>query len=386
MRSLGIAVGLLLACGNAWGAYFYHRTITLGFAANSDQPNFPVLIQLDSSNAGTTMKIAGSGGHIQNTATQAGGAAVTMPTDLIFTSDSGGNTKIPWEVETYDGTNGILKAWVKVGTLTTATSAIIYVFYGDAAVTTQQNTSTFAPSAVWDSNFKALWHFPDGSTLSTADSTSGGKALTNNAGVAASTGKVDGGATTSATQWLSANDSGLPASGSPFTISAWYNTTTLSASNILLNWGTSPASQVYLGMYNLGNGKNAAIIGTGGANIGGSVDLNDGVWHCIAGTFDGIGGGPNNTRLYVDGVQVISGMLPWNITLGGANKLSIGRDNGGGQTYAGVNDEIRISDTNRSADWIATDYASMNAPLTFNSVGAEAVAGAATAARRRVIQ
>ena len=39
-----------------------------------------------------------------------------MPTDIDigFYADSGGTTKLKWEVEKYDGTTGNLIAWVKI--------------------------------------------------------------------------------------------------------------------------------------------------------------------------------------------------------------------------------------------------------------------------------
>ena len=38
------------------------------------------------------------------------------------------------------------------------------------------------------------------------------------------------------------------------------------------------AKQIDLGIYDLGNGRNAAIVGDCN-NVGDSVDLNDGAWH-----------------------------------------------------------------------------------------------------------
>ena len=47
----------------------------------------------------------------------------------------------------------------------------ILLFYGDPSITTDQSD----PVNTWDSNFKAVYHFGDGTTLSATDSTGGNK-------------------------------------------------------------------------------------------------------------------------------------------------------------------------------------------------------------------
>src|SRR5579872_5586228 len=155
-------------------AYAYKRTITVDHTkcGSSDSSNFAVLVKLDSSNCGTTMKTVGNGGHIQNTITQSGGSAVTSPADAIFTSDAAGTTQIPYETDYYDGTNGVWWVWVKVATLSHSSDTVFYLYYDDATVTTQQNTGSYSPSNVWDSNYSAVWHLPNGSSLNATDSTS----------------------------------------------------------------------------------------------------------------------------------------------------------------------------------------------------------------------
>lgn len=161
---LFIQLGILLGHFStpAEAAYSYNRSITIahGQCGTADSSNFPVLVKLDSGSAGTTMKVAGSGGHIQHSGNSASGPTVTMPYDLIFTSDSGGTTKIPWEVESYDGAAGTLLAWVKT-TCNHTTDQVIYVFYGDSGVNTAQNTGSFTPANVWDSNYKTVLHMAD---------------------------------------------------------------------------------------------------------------------------------------------------------------------------------------------------------------------------------
>ena len=68
----------------------------------STQSNFTVLVSVTD----PALKTIANGGHVAN----ANGY------DIGFYADSGGSTKLKWEVEKYDGTVGNLIAWVKIPT------------------------------------------------------------------------------------------------------------------------------------------------------------------------------------------------------------------------------------------------------------------------------
>jgi hypothetical protein len=347
-------------------AYGYKRTITTGNATGSTQSNFPLLVKFDPSdpNVGTTFKTAANGGHIQNTVTQSGGNAVTMPADLIFTSDSGGTTKIPWEVESYDATGGTLWVWVKISSLTTS-GAVIYAFYGDVAVTTQQNTSTFAPVNVWDTNHKAVFHLPDGTTLSLVDS-SGNSNGTNN-GVTATTGQIDGAGSfvaASTQNFQLGTNTLLPYGATARTFEAWVNSTSFAANAAIVHYGTpSPNSMSLFGM--AGSTK-FGIYGYS-ADFEYTTSFSTSTWYHLVGTYDG-----TNGRLYLNGALVGSPTaLTWNTT--NTDQATIGNWPGGSWKFNGKLDEVRVSNIARSADWITTSYNNQNNPLTFNTIGTEAL-------------
>src|ERR1017187_5656186 len=132
MRKL--LVGLILAASPAFGAWSYCRTIAVDHTqvGAADSSAFPVLVSISH----TTFKTVANGGHINNTVTQTGGNAVTTPAGLIFATPPAGSTKLPWEVESYDATNGILIAWVQVPTVSHTADSSFNVLYGDAGVTT----------------------------------------------------------------------------------------------------------------------------------------------------------------------------------------------------------------------------------------------------------
>src|ERR1017187_5598006 len=92
MRKL-LCIFLLFASSQVFGAYSYTRTVSVDHTkcgSASALSDFPVLVSISH----TTFETVANGGHISNTVTQSGGNAVTMPADMIFTSDAGGTTKI----------------------------------------------------------------------------------------------------------------------------------------------------------------------------------------------------------------------------------------------------------------------------------------------------
>ena len=102
----------------------------------STQSNFTVLVSLTD----PALKTVANGGHVAN----ANGY------DIGFYADSGGTTKLKWEVEKYDGTTGNLIAWVKIPSVSSSIDTVFYLMYGDSAINTDQSD----PPNTWDLNFK----------------------------------------------------------------------------------------------------------------------------------------------------------------------------------------------------------------------------------------
>jgi len=187
------------------GSYTYHRIVTIDHTKvpNTDQSNFPVLI------SGTYPFLAttANGGNVQN----------SNGYDVIFTSDCGCTTKLDHEVESYNAATGAVNYWVRVPTVSHTRDPIIYMCYGNAAVSTSQENKT----GVWDANFRGVWHLGNGGTLSANDSTSNANNGTIN-GAAATAGQIGGSASFSG----SSQNITTPASvdlDDAFTLSAWIN-------------------------------------------------------------------------------------------------------------------------------------------------------------------
>ncbi len=148
------------------------------------------------------------------------------------------------------------------------------------------------------------------------------------------------------------------------TLEAWFRTDVALASG-----ENAVIGKHYCGYYNswfLGfnsyyGTEHAAQYYVGGPRMTGTVSLNDGDWHHIAGTFDG-----STAILYVDGVEVDRASY----SPGATNSLpiTIGGHGAGvcAGSYNGILDEVRIWSVARSAEQIAE---SMSGPLSGDEEG-----------------
>lgn len=346
-------------------AYAYKRSITIDHTqVPSTQSSYAVLVKLDSSNAGTTMKTVGNGGHIQNTGTQSGGNPVTMPFDLIFTSDSGGTTKIPWEIDSYNGTSGVLWAWVFVSSVSSSSDTVIYMFYDDAGVNTQQNTSSLAPSNVWDSNYVGVYHLPDGTTLLMNDSTSNALNGTGENSPTAIAGQIDGAVALNGTNQdiTLGTHAAFTLAGSNLTLEAWiYNSGTANSLNRIFDradggagvdgfsWDDEPGFYV------------------NGAGVSPSGNYLGNVWNGLAITYDNA-----HVIFYSNGSAIGSPMALSTAIPNTSTTATIGNWGiGAGRNWVGNIDEVRISKIARSADYVTTSYNNQNNPESFAVVGSE---------------
>jgi len=333
-------------------AFATSRSLTIDHTkvSGSDQSNFPVLVKIVN---GSFATVANSG-LIQHTVTQSGGNPITMPADLIFTSDSGGATKIPWEFESYDGTTGTLYAWVLIATVSHTVDTVFYVFYGDATVSTQQNTGSFSVANVWDANFKGVYHFPDGTTLNAKDSTGNANNGTLTGSSLATAGKVDGCFDVHPNpDYASVGTLGLTTT---FTFSLWIKPADL-------RFGGLIAQQAHGGVeFRTNNDNTLSLLSAQVSNLAtSSGTVTTGAFHYVVLTYDG-----STAKFYIDGAA--SGSTSVSFTFG-SGIYDIGRSGGAGDFFSGPLDEARISSTIRSADWITTEFNNQNSPNTFITLG-----------------
>jgi hypothetical protein len=291
--------------------------------------------------------------------------------DILFTS-SNGVAKLSHDIEKYTSSTGNLVAWVKVPSLSSSVDTDLYMYYGNPTCGSQQDKIN-----VWDTNFKGIWHLkedPSGTAPQMKDSTSNGNNGTSYGAMTTSdqvTGKING-----SLDFDGSNDEiqcGNAASlriTTEVTIEAWVkrpSTGSLYAG--IAGKCVAGGGSNYRG-YNIQKhdttNKYRFAIGAGSSLDATCVSdsaYTDTNWHYIVGVRkSGI------NYLYVDGVQQAATSTQA-ITDSGAN-FDIGRQytDATPRWWNGTIDEVRVSNTGRSASWIATCYNNQNSPSTFYSV------------------
>jgi hypothetical protein len=296
--------------------------------------------------------------------------------DLLFTA-SDGTTKLSHEIESFTQNSGNIVAWVKVPSLSPTTDTVIYMYYNNSGASPQwQNTS------VWDDGglnyYKGVWHLkenPAGTAPQMKDSTSNANDGTSAVTMTSSdqvSAKIDGGL-----DFDGSNDEIDDQNGAslqitpPLTIEAWVKPavtgTTMGIASKMIYGGGSNRRGYGIGVSS-GNYYRFSVASGGGAtNIQSDSTYTDSNYHFIVGQRTA-----TTDYLYVDGVQQ-SATNTAGITDSG-NDFRIGRRYADYDGYwlQGRIDEVRISSTDRSPDWIKTEYNSqVNYPSTFYSLSLE---------------
>ncbi|TSD02144.1 MAG: LamG domain-containing protein, partial [Parcubacteria group bacterium Athens0714_24] len=333
--------------GGGGSGWLNRKKITFSNSASTENLiNFPALIILNSS-------------RIDYGKTQNSGQ------DIRF-FDSDGTTALPYEIEKWDE-SGTSYVWVKVPQIDAGSNTdYIWMYYNNTSASDAQN----AP-AVWDSNFKGVWHLPNGTILSANDSTSNG----NNATAITSTvtsGKIDGAASFNGTTRVT-----LPSINvtTAFTLEAWIYPTAFNTGydRILTKAWISNANPYQVYSINFtGSGPRYISLVAGSATFRHimasltSVTLNQ--WMHVVGTYDGVAG---NLKIYVNGDLDNSTTGKTGTVESNAQPVEIGYNTvfTSGQNFIGTIDEAKISSVARSASWIMAEYkAGID---TFNSYGTE---------------
>ena len=347
-------------------SFSYRMSVTVNASQVQNGPlsNFPFLFSSTNNNLRTTV----NGGHVTN----ANGYDIIFravdPTTCGAAWDGNGCT-LSYEIETYDGTNGTFIAWVKVPSINNGT--VIYIYYGNSSVTTSQENKT----GVWDSNYLAVWHLPNGSSLTTNDSTSNANNGANQ-GASATTGQVDGAGSFNGTSNYISTASAVLSGNTQFTISEWVKTTSVNyMETVGQYYGVAyGAFEMWMPGGTNNNMRIYAYYG-GGSYVtrDSSSNANDGNWHLWTGVYNG---GTGNLDIYCDGVLkngTLTGTVPSSIQPS-TIPLYIGAYSSSGTPagfFSDSLDEVRISNIARSADWIKTEYNNQSSPSGFYALGTE---------------
>jgi hypothetical protein len=290
-------------------------------------------------------RTTGNGGSIQNTATV---NSVTVPTDLVFASDSGLTSLLKWEIVAYTASTGVIIAWIKIPTLSASSDTVIYLGYGDAAITTWQGDI----NGTWNSSFLFMLH----GSNSINDATSNGRNFTTGSSSYTTckfgTGvRLNGGGLTV----LSCSDSGLPTGTNSRTIKMWIAWTgTVSGGSFAYgNQGTS--EQDIRWRHDSGVFKFLAS----SDDITYTFTPTTNQFYHIVCTYNSSG---TVGKIYVNGSNVTTTTkASWNTVLGGTVTF-------GGDAFSQCNtdnQEMAMRNVVESADEVLAEYNNQNSPSTF---------------------
>lgn len=294
--------------------------------------------------------------------------------DILFTS-SDGQTKLDHEIETYTSASGGLIAWVEVPTLDYDDDTVIYMYYGNASATSQQNIN-----GTWNSNYIAVWHLnetvTDEATAGTHnDSTNPSENGTQNnnddiVGKIANAQYFD-----ESSDYINiGDDADLDfADGVDFTITAWINATNATNEhdivakkngNNLTDIGYSLYQDDTTGRIRMDIGDDSGV--TDGYRVESTTGITTSGWNHIGFVWDDDSAA--NTEIYINGIDdngTDTGTLANINGLGNALSFRIGSQSDSGAPFLGNLDEIRVANVALSADWIATEYNNQNDPARF---------------------
>ncbi len=327
------------------GQSYYSPMTVAGGQVPSTQTDFAKL----SYPTDNRFKTIGNGGHVAN----------ASGFDIRPYSDSGLTTPLTYELVYYNGSTGQFEMHVKIPSL--SNGYVTYFGYGDTSLTTDGSSAS-----TWDSNFLAVYHLKDGTTLSVASSTGSNNGTINGSLVAAA-GQIDGCANVGGgnSNFISCGNGMNPTA---MTISGWANASALSNAYSTLAGRIVSGSQFVL--YIKSTGKLACYASATGSvsyDGTGSHTLSTSTWYYLAMTYNSSAGLIGYVNAASDGTAAANGALTTTAATFNISKDQVTT----GRFLTGLADEVRVSQIARSADWITTEYNNQSAPGTFETLGTE---------------
>jgi hypothetical protein len=330
----------------------------------SSQSNFSVFIcanlTLANSNVcatETTLKTVSNGGDVTNSS-----GYDIVPSSTACASP----TALPFELIDYSPTSGLVVMWAKLSTVNVSTT--FYLCFGNSSITTFQGGPS---SAVWDSNYVGVWHMGKGSSYtSVTDSTGNANNSSSVTSVTATNSQPYGGGIFVLASGISIPDSSSLALTTAVTMEAWMN-----ASSTI-----STAYCGYVGKGGLGSSPYGAyewyqdnstqdtfgFVGSGVTQYGSDYAFSGSPWTGVLHHYALTEAQGGTVYGYIDGVT--SGSQGFSTSAPGTNLIATGLPFTIGTAPDSCNStisEVRVSNVQRSANWLLTQVNNQTAPTTF---------------------
>jgi hypothetical protein len=339
----------------AWG---YRKPLTIQAAkVGGSLTNFPILVRLPAD-------------------AQLAARARPDGNDLLFTLDDHA-TKLDHEIESFNGATGELAAWVRIPSLSNAANTTIYLYYGNAGASNQQNRN-----GVWDAHHRGVWHLGNGYstaagfyTDSTANANHG--TLTDaNANSAAVAGKAGGALDLNGdADFLNVGSASSLDDVNPRTLEFWIKREGIAIMQLAAKSGSGGYFSAEIQAAGSSGANTVRLWEKWSNNAGwrGATQLTGpNKFYYVVVAYDS-GSTGNSPSIYIDGVAETVTVLTapsGSHASDAANAMRIGAASWG-EYFSGVIDEVRLSAALRPPAWIAATYNTIHSPETFLTPGPE---------------
>ncbi|MEE9323512.1 MAG: LamG domain-containing protein, partial [Candidatus Aenigmarchaeota archaeon] len=291
--------------------------------------------------------------------------------DIRFYSEycDNGGARLDYEIENYITSNRA-HIWVRIPSLPSSGTIISVYYKNNTAVSSGENAT-----GVWDSYYKGVWHMTE---LNATDSTSNNNDGNESGGVTYNpSGKIDGAdGFDGANDYVDVgNDSSLNITDA-LTMEAWIKFDTVHSGGIISkgNYNTYGPYGMHLStsstqtiQFAVGDGDAATSRNNFYSN---TIDIDNNSWHHVAVAFSD---SDNEAKFYIDGALDVTRSVT--VSLGTNTKnVVIGATQGSSSPsnfFNGSIDEVLISNTNRSANWINQSYLIVTNQTDYVSFGGE---------------
>jgi hypothetical protein len=284
--------------------------------------------------------------------------------DIYFTDAS--DAAIPYQIQRWDPASGHLLAWFLAAQLTKNTNATFYIRYGGMqAAPAQDPPSVFAAYA-------AVWHMDDplaGAAPMVSDAKGAAPGTSTNLTASRQVAAQLGGGIDFNGSTMYVTFDNMVTGNTSSTFSAWVNERSANGMDAIVTVGSPATSQSrFLYAVYQNNNIGAGLWNNDWQDVGTNVQNTS--WTLLHWTFDGSN---NKSTVYQNGAVLANHTFASGANTTGTTAAGwIGfAPAGWGTNYLnGILDEVRISKSVLSPDWIGIEYANQKSPSTFYSVGA----------------
>ena len=332
----------------------YRKALTVrGSEVSGSLASFPIMVSLTDSDLRTHAAASGL--------------------DLCF-ADADGQSLLPFEIERWDSESGSLLSWVALPELTAGVDREFFLYYGSGS-----ELDRATPSAVWDDDYLGVYHGADSSDASGYGHGARAVGARVEEGMLGATYVFDG-----RDDYLELSQGGFDdLFVQPTTIEAWIRLSGFGEDDLgrIMDKASDTGpdrgwslfvrddflrSQTLCFAHDRSGGVSRWVAPDGSIRVG--------TWTHVAVVYAATLSEP---RIYLDGIaiDVISAAAGGGALRDDADSdLRIGNHSSlTSRTFDGAVDEVRISTTARSRDWLATQVKNQQEPDAFMSVGEQQV-------------